>query len=71
MRYILVRFDGPPTKERPCGMKDIIGIGNYISLANAERYLMPRYRVLMFGGQPATHLGMYDHMDRLIKEYKR
>lgn len=70
MRFVLVRFDGPPPQDRPVGMKDIVAIGNYAGVSSAERHMQFPKTTKVFSGKPATHLGLYDHQDRLVKEYK-
>jgi hypothetical protein len=62
MRYILSKFVGEPPAEKPVGMNDIVGIGEYMNADRAMRYLKrhvpdnPR----TFNGKTATHVGLYE-----------
>lgn len=56
MRYILMKFAGQPPAERPVGMNDILGIGQYQSIRNAMRYMRPAGINVNNG---ITHLGLY------------
>lgn len=42
MRYILERTQGEPPAEKPVGMNDILGIGEYVSAANALKFMRPK-----------------------------
>lgn len=60
-RFALVRFKGQPTKERPAGMNDILGMSEYANPKNAIRYMAPQPdRVRALKAQGFTHLGVYN-----------
>jgi hypothetical protein len=61
VRYILYQVVGEPPAERPVGMNDIVGIGNYMNAERAMRYLFDKRREYkLVGGRKATHLGLYE-----------
>jgi hypothetical protein len=57
MRYILMRSKGLPEQIKPCGMNDILGIGEYANPHNALRYMQTNTRHLVDNGY--THLAVY------------
>lgn len=60
MRYALYRFKGEPPKESPCGMSDLVGIGDYANPKNALRWLRPSgNRAVVFKSIGYTHYGLY------------
>lgn len=83
MRYALIRFKGQPTKERPVGMGDIVGIADYMNQTNAKRYLWdnlftpPRPGQLsgtdylkVLGQYGYTHFGLYEVPTDFAKDDK-
>lgn len=63
-RSIAYRFKGEPTDEaRPVGMNDIVGSGDYMSEANAVKFLrrafMRYHNAPHHRGQGYTKVGVY------------
>lgn len=72
MKFYLYQFSGKPPARPPVGMNQLVGMGMYLNSDNAMKYMRPRARPKCFGGEPTTHLGLYDGDDKLVvvEEYK-
>ena len=66
MRYILMRTEGNPPADKPVGMNNIVGIGDYPSPEKALLFMRPARAM------PAefTHFGLYSFPYSYLEDCK-